>query len=105
MYRPGKQNVVADALSRREQDMEPQDEIKAKHRTRALLQPDQLDPRILEELADPEIAAFEGLKESVGLIDRLLSANRTAKSLEALRIITRVSNRVGLVLEDGLLLY
>ena len=85
--------------------MEPQDEIKAKHWTRALLQPDQLDPRILEELADPEIVAFEGLKESVGLINRLLSANRTAKSLKALRTTARAGNREGLVLEDGLLLY
>jgi transposase InsO family protein len=107
MYRPGKQNVVADALSRREQDVEPQDEVKAKHRTRALLQPDQLDPRILEELSNPnEIAAIgESWNESLGLIDRLLTANRTAKSLEALRTTARAGNREGLVLEDGLLLY
>ena len=105
MYRPGKQNERADALSRREQDVEPQNQVKVKHRTRALLQPDQLDARILEELEEdeesPEIAALE----SFDLVDRLLTANRTARSLETLRNRARNSERDDLVLEDGLLLF
>jgi hypothetical protein len=95
MYRSGKQNVKADILSRREQDVGPQGEIKVEYRTRALLQPDQLDPRIVEELTDPtEVAAVEEeLKEPIGLIDRLLTANRTAQSLETLRTVTRSVRR------------
>jgi hypothetical protein len=86
MYRPGKQNVQADALTRREQDVEPQDELKAQYRTQALLQPDQLDPAILEELSNTEISAIEAeeLNESSGLIDQIIIANRTVESLEAL---------------------
>ena len=83
MYRPGRQNAQADALTRREQDVEPQDELKAQYRTRALLQLDQLDPAILRELlnelpnklpnklADSDVLAIEveELHESIGLID------------------------------------
>ena len=107
MYRSGKQNIKADALSRREQDVKPQDEIKAEYRTRALLQPDQLDPRIVEELTDSaEVAAIEQkLAEPIGLIDRLLTANRTTNSLEALRTVARTGEKNDLTLEDGLLLY
>ena len=106
MYRPGKQNERADALSRREQDVEPQNQVKAEYRTRALLQPDQLDARILEELEEPpEIAALEDISESLDLVDRLLTANRTAESLETLRNRARNSERDDLVLEDGLLLF
>ena len=86
MYRPGKQNEKADALSRREQDVEPQDQVKTEYRTRALLQPEQLDARILEELEEPsEIAVLEDIPESLGLVNRLLTVNRTAESLETLR--------------------
>jgi len=105
-YRPGKQNEKADALSRREQDVKQQDQVKTKYRTRALLQPDQLDARILEELEEPfEVATFEDISESLSLINRLLAANRTAESLETLRKRARGGEKKGLVLEDGLLLY
>src|SRR5208282_4967836 len=106
MYRPGRQNAQADALTRREQDVGPQDELKAQYRTRALLQPDQLDPAILEELFDAEVAAIEAeeLNESIGLVDRIITANRTVESLEALRTQARIGD-IDLKLEDGLLLY
>ena len=104
MYRPGKQNERADALSRREQDVEPQNQVKTEHRTRALLQPDQLDTRILEELDGEESSEIAAL-ESFDLVDRLLTANRTAESLETLRNRARNSERDDLVLEDGLLLF
>ena len=109
IYRPGKQNEKADALSRREQDVDPQTQVKTEHRTRALLQPDQLDARILKELEEseesPKIAALEGLSESLSLVDRLLTANRTIESLETLRNRARSRERKDLVLEDGLLLF
>ena len=84
--------------------MEPQDELKAQHRTRALLQPDQLDPAILEEL--PEVSAIEAeeLNEPSSLIDRIITANRTIESLEALRVQAQAGD-IDLKLEDGLLLY
>jgi len=106
MYRPGKQNTQADALTRREQDVGPQDELKAQYRTRALLQPDQLDPAILAKLPNNEMLAIETeeLDEPIGLIDQIITANRTVKSLEALRVQARAGD-ADLKLEDGLLLY
>ena len=93
MYRPGKENTQADALTRREQDVGPQDELKTQYRTRALLQPDQLDPAILAELPklpklpDDEVMDIEvdELNEPISLIDRIIAANRTVESLNALR--------------------
>ena len=108
MYRPGRQNSQADALTRREQDVGPQDELKAQHRTRALLRPEQLDTRIIEELSSDqnELAPIEGefLDEPMGLIDRILTANRTAESLKALRD-QALKGDPNLEMEEGLLLY
>jgi hypothetical protein len=108
-YRPGKQNEKADILSRRKQDVEPQTQVKAEYRTRALLQPEQLDVRALEELAGneefQEMATLENLVEPLDLVDRLLTANRTAESLATLRKRAQVGERKDLVLEDGLLLF
>ena len=107
MYRPGKENTQADALTRREQDVGPQDELKAQYRTRALLQPDQLDPAIVAELPDDnEVLDIETgeLNEPTSLIDRITAANRTVESLNALRSQAHVDD-TDLKLEDGLLLY
>ena len=49
VYRPGAKNVLADTLSRREQDTGPQEAIGKAYRTQALLTPGQLDPRITQD--------------------------------------------------------
>ena len=102
MYRPRKQNV-ADALTRRVQDVGPQDELKAWNRTRALLQPDQLDPRILQELGQDVDLADMDLHEPISLMDRILTANCTASFLEALQEQAKKGDE-SLELKDGLLL-
>jgi hypothetical protein len=101
MYRPGKDNAKADILSRREQDLEPSGELKAYLRTKALLQPDQVDPQIQEAV---ELHALDpALREPALLVDRLLTANRTASSLQALR--KQAERGEGdFTLADGLLL-
>ena len=62
--------------------------------TQALLQLDQLDPRILEELAQstnvceidtPGSTSDSALDSGLDLIDSLLQANCTAKSLQEFR--------------------
>ena len=84
MYRPGKDNTKADILSRREQDLDPVGELKAHLRTRALLQPEQVDPRIREAV---EIHALDELiHEPALLVNCLLTANYTTDSLQALRV-------------------
>lgn len=101
MYRSGKDNTKADILSRREQDLEPSGELKAYLRTKALLQPDQVDPQIQEAV---ELHALDpALREPALLVDRLLTTNRTASSLQALR--KQAEREEGdFTLTDGLLL-
>ena len=46
-YRPGKDNVQADALTRRNDDVASQDQLKKDIRQQVLLTADKLDPRIV----------------------------------------------------------
>ena len=116
MYRSGKQNSGADALTRREQDVKPQDALKLSIRNQALLSKDQLDPRILNELppeptpetvseekpVDVEIAPIE--ENPLQLVDRILQANRTHKSLSAQRTKAQ-EGHPNFKRKDGLLLH
>jgi hypothetical protein len=85
MYRPGSKNAGADSLSRREQDVQAQDELKLAIRNQALLSTDQLDPRIVQELPTTEPGLgheIAPLENHLHIVDRILQANRTYKSLE-----------------------
>jgi transposase InsO family protein len=106
-YRPGKQNEKADALTRRESDVEAQDKVKKNHRQQALLSQDQLDPQMLADAKGNLIAPVDTspaltvpvqqdpfLLETVSgrevplsfdLIDQLLTANRNDLSLQESR--------------------
>jgi hypothetical protein len=86
MYRPGATNR-ADALTRREQDLNDQMAAKISLRTQTLLQPEHLDPRIRKELStkssSAEICPIDPTE--FDLIDELLQANRTDPSLQEYR--------------------
>lgn len=71
-----------------------------------MLQPDQLDPAILAELPGNEVLDIEAeeLNEPISLIDRIIAANCTAESLNALQT-QALADDADLKLEDGLLLY
>ena len=88
-YRPGKHNPLADALSRRTEDVETQKAIKDQYRTQVLLLPEYLDPLILKELEEEmntTIAVTEPVpSESLDLIDKILQANRTSKDYDDYR--------------------
>jgi len=86
MYQSGKDNLKADVLSRQEEDIEAQNKVKGEIRTRSLLRPDQIDPRVLQEYTELASLEEDELEESLGLIDRILRANRESESLEALRV-------------------
>ena len=119
MYRPGKENLKADALTRRDDEIVAQDGIKTEYRTKAFLSQDQIDPRVLQDLGIDcnaldqathdqdnvlEPIAEAPFEEPVLLLDRLLNANKTCASLNALR--PEAEAKEGdLALEDGLLLY
>jgi hypothetical protein len=50
MYRTGKSNTKADALTRRNNETTAQDNVKQEYRTCAFLSEDQVDPQIRKEL-------------------------------------------------------
>ena len=114
MYRIGKQNAKADALTRRDEEVEFQDGVKAEYRTRAFLSQDQIDPKVLQDLGI-DVDTYEislslveesQFDESIELIDQLLQSNREAPSLQALRIQVQDQDEDSeFTLEDGLLLY
>jgi len=103
MYKPGSTNQ-ADALTRREQDLENQLAAKIAIRTQALLRPEQLDPQIRAELASRAQEAEIYLIDTadIDLIDELLRTNRTSTSLQEHRKKAEDSNS-NWTLEDGLL--
>jgi hypothetical protein len=98
MYRPGKSNELADALSRREQDVSPQDGLKKEIRFKPLLSSDQIDPQIKSEV---DIFAMDSLT----LIDAILQANKQHSSLDDLRAAARAGQDQTLKLEEGLLFF
>ncbi len=104
MYQSGKDNLKADVLSRQEEDIEAQNKVKGEIRTRSLLRPDQIDPRVLQEYTELASLEEDELEESLGLIDRILRANRESESLEALRVQAENGDDQ-LQLQDGLLTY
>lgn len=98
VYRPGGKNQKADALSRREQEVEQQDRLKAQHRESTLLPTANLDPRIPIPV---DLAPV--LAQDLGLIDQLIQSNRTDGSLEPFRQKARMRGESHWTLEDGLL--
>ena len=103
MYKPGSTNQ-ADALTRREQDLENQLAAKIAIRTQALLRPEQLDPQIQAKLASKAQEAKIYLIDTadIDLINELLWTNRTSTSLQEHRKKAEDSNS-NWTLEDGLL--
>src|ERR1700721_4840070 len=109
MYQPGKQNAKADALTRRDQEVEIQDGIKTEYRTKAFLTRDQVDPQVLKDLGiETETNELAPMgepfwDEPIELVDRILRQNREAPSLQALRE-QALREDSEFTIEDGLLL-
>jgi len=53
MYRKGKNNGKADALTRRDDEVTAQDSVKSEYRTRAFLSKDQIEPKVLQDHWNP----------------------------------------------------
>jgi hypothetical protein len=110
MYTSGKNNLKADILSRREQDVAAQEEAKKDSRSRVLLGPHRLDSQINAELAELYVSAIDissldpetppkPLLDSVELVTKLRQVNRESFS-DLRRTLPE-----GYHIEDGLLLH
>jgi transposase InsO family protein len=103
-YKPGTANR-ADALTRREQDLNDQLAMKAELRAQTLLGPGRLDPQVVAELLGTPPPIMNNIEAmEMNLIDDLLRANRISPSLEGYRDKARNSVEPW-SLEDGLLKY
>ena len=110
MYRTGKSNARADALSRKTEEVESQQEAITQHRTQALLPAGKIDQEVLKDLGldhvtgqasegfpgpagkirEAKEAALAALEaewgyDSIQLVDRILQENRTSPELQELR--------------------
>ena len=95
-YRPGKQNPLADALSRHASegiDM-------AKHRMQILLKSECLEEEINRDLQ----ATLAPVEPEIRIVDEVLQANRTSRSLDEFRKEAAEENSPW-TMENGLLLY
>ena len=88
--------------------------LKEKNRTETLLSPENIDPRILEDLGIDLISDISlispvepeaEVEPPIQLVDRILQANRELESLQALRTKALGDEDSEFTLEDGLLLY
>jgi hypothetical protein len=93
VYRPGFKNVLADTLSRREQDTGRQEALGKAYRTQVLLTPDKLNPEITRRLPTElaPVSETNSPKASavltdghvpLNLIDHILTTNKQSPSLE-----------------------
>ncbi|KAI1001697.1 hypothetical protein K3495_g6500 [Podosphaera aphanis] len=96
-YRPGKANPAADALSRRDQDVTPQDILKSKSRQRSLLKSHQVE--------DGPFETYIAFIETFQLVNRILEANRQHPSLKETRDLVSKNTESPFRIEEDLLLY
>ncbi|KAE8551311.1 hypothetical protein TMatcc_001256 [Talaromyces marneffei ATCC 18224] len=96
-YRPGRVNVLADTLTRREGAVV---ERNLDHRHQTLLPQEVLDTEIVEELGLSTVAAIE---TSVDILSRVTLANREAALLEKWEVVA--SERKDWSISNGRLLY
>ena len=110
VYTPGKANAKADILSRREQDMVLHEKIKLDSRSRVLLGPHRLDPRINAELA--QIYVGQKAAQAIDVIDLSVLPGFDSELLQALREDNAISFKrermklaEGFSISEDLLLY
>ena len=99
-YRPGRQNTLADALSR---PLRRQEDADSDHRMQILIKPENIEQAAKEDLS----ADIEPLDSDLHIVDRILRANRESSSLDELRDRARDNKNedCSWKLEDGLLLW
>jgi transposase InsO family protein len=89
MYRPGSENIVADALSRKHEELRTQKEKDIAARTSTLISPDQicdLEPAPQQDQHTPDSQTnTDRPLEGFELVDRILHLNRSSPSLERQR--------------------
>lgn len=95
-YCPGKQNTLADALSRPQRSPDTPD---CNHRFQILLKPDSLEPQVHREVS------LSPINPQIHIVDRILQMNRESPELEEYRTKAKTDQDGPWELRDGLLLW
>ena len=101
-YRPGKQNPLADALSRQDQDVKAQNSLKKAYRSMVLLPRNRIDNKIQQEL--DEHTDISPIDSDSNIVEEILAANRTSENIEGFRR-KAVDGEPGWTMDDGLVKY
>jgi hypothetical protein len=107
VYRTGKSNERADALSRKTEDVHEQQKAIERYRTQIMIPRHKIDQAVVEDLQLPQVAAIENDHgyDSLRLMAYILEDNKTNPDLEELRTQARTQqNDNTWTLRDGLLL-
>jgi hypothetical protein len=111
VYHPGKQNPLADVLTRKVDELDSQNKAKKEKRVQQLLKDDQLDPRIIAACmrthfgeSDSYLSELCALASDIDLVAHVLQANYDSKSLQPLRH-RASSDQAEFSIQNGLLLY
>jgi transposase InsO family protein len=115
MYRTGKLNERADALSRKHEDVTVQGKVMAEYRTQTFLPRNKISPEVIQDLqlapveplvspAQERIPAEIGGYDSLQLVDKILTENRSSPDLQELRTKAQTEKEDTWQLKDGLLL-
>lgn len=111
-YRPGRDNQVADILSRRDQEVSASAETRAASRMQIMIPADKIDQKVqdarakttYEEAAATTLAPMTThITPQFNLVDRILQANRGSPAIQGLRDQSSIDKDTSL--EDGLLYY
>jgi transposase InsO family protein len=87
-YRPGKQNTLADVLTRKHESKASKD--KDGHRLQVLLKPNHLEAGVAPEETDYQFTeALMPIEPTMTTVERVIAENRTASSLEKYRAMAR----------------
>ncbi|RAL64648.1 hypothetical protein DID88_001681 [Monilinia fructigena] len=110
MYRPGKDNPLADALTRRVDELDSQNKTKKQNRLQQLIKDNQIDTEIMRKSLRDDSESITNLDLSAVtphfniVVDKILEANRTSESLSHLRTEAKRTHK-HLTMESDLLLY
>ncbi|KAI0990940.1 hypothetical protein K3495_g17247, partial [Podosphaera aphanis] len=112
-YRPGRHNPLADALTRKPDELHSQNSTKKSQRFQQLLRDNQIDEFFrdnklrlnTQQETTINLIDISSISPSIGIVDQALAANRNALSLQALRKKAASPTPGKFLLSNGLLLF
>jgi transposase InsO family protein len=107
VYRTGKSNERADALSRKTEDVHKQQKAIERYRTQIMIPRHKIDQAVIDDLQLPQVAAIEDDHgyDSLQLLSRVLEDNKTNPALHDLRTKAQSKQKDNTwTLREGLLL-